>query len=75
MTFWARVWRESQAREAYSWFFKYDEMRMTALAPEFFLQGTPDFSILLSKIEAQKPDRIVGYFLRAAIAPLCRPKP
>jgi branched-chain amino acid transport system substrate-binding protein len=37
---------------------------MTPLAPEFFPQGTPDFSILLTKIEALKPDRIVGYFLR-----------
>jgi branched-chain amino acid transport system substrate-binding protein len=36
-----------------------------SLSPEFFPQGTPDFSVLLSKIEAQKPDRIVGFFLRA----------
>ncbi|HUA50914.1 MAG TPA: ABC transporter substrate-binding protein [Candidatus Sulfotelmatobacter sp.] len=37
---------------------------MKSLAPEFFPQGTPDFSVLLSKIEAEKPDRIVGFFLR-----------
>jgi len=35
-----------------------------SLPPEVFPQGTPDFSVLLAKIEAQKPDRIVGYFLR-----------
>ena len=35
-----------------------------SLPPEFFPQATPDFSVLLSKIEAEKPDRIVGFFLR-----------
>ena len=35
-----------------------------SLPPEFFPQGTPDFSVVLAKIESQKPDRIVGFFLR-----------
>jgi branched-chain amino acid transport system substrate-binding protein len=38
---------------------------MKSLSPEFFPQSTPDFSILLAKIESQKPDRIVGFFLRS----------
>jgi branched-chain amino acid transport system substrate-binding protein len=38
---------------------------ITSLPPEFFPQSTPDFSILLAKIESQKPDRIVGFFLRS----------
>ena len=38
---------------------------MKSLPFEFFPQSTPDFSVLLAKIESQKPDRIVGFFLRA----------
>jgi branched-chain amino acid transport system substrate-binding protein len=37
---------------------------MKSLPAEFFPQGTPDFSVLLAKLQAAKPDRIVCYFLR-----------
>lgn len=34
------------------------------VATEFFPQGLPDFSTLLTKIASLKPDRVAGYFLR-----------